>query len=43
MWNFLTSQIMIGVYIGVLIGWVVFERPQWVKDRLAWLKAKVFG
>lgn len=27
--------------IGVVIGWVIFEKPQWAKDAVAWFSAKV--
>ena len=40
---FLTSQFMLGRYVGLLIGWLVLKRPEWISSGFAWLKAKVFG
>jgi hypothetical protein len=29
--------------IGIAIGWVIFEKPQWSKDMLGWFKDKISG
>lgn len=41
MWDFLTSPFMLGLYIGVLIGWLFFKRPEWLGWFLAWLWAQI--
>lgn len=39
--SFLTSQLMIGIYIGVLIGWLFFKRPDVFGFFWAWLWAQI--
>ena len=29
--------------LGFIVGWIVFQRPQWVTDLFNKLKAKIFG
>ena len=30
-----------GAIIGFVAGWIIFKRPQWATDAIAWLRAKV--
>lgn len=32
-----------GVIVGVVVGWIMFERPQWATDAVVWLKGKFTG
>ncbi len=32
---------IIGLAIGIAIGWVVFERPQLATDAINWIKSKL--
>lgn len=36
-------ELIIGIIIGVVIGWIMFERPQWATDAWVWLKSKLTG
>lgn len=31
------------VLIGVVIGWLLFKRPDFISKGVAWVKAKLFG
>ena len=34
---------MIGFGLGFVVGWIVFQRPQWATDFWYWIKMKIWG
>lgn len=36
-------EFLFGFGLGFMVGWIVFQRPQWVTDLFNKLKAKIFG
>jgi len=41
MFEFLGGNLMVGIAVGILIGWNVFPQPEAVKPVVAWLQEKL--
>lgn len=43
MMRFLWDSGIDNILIGILIGWIVFKRPEWATELFAKIKTKLFG
>jgi hypothetical protein len=34
-------MVLIWIALGFVIGWVVFQRPQWATNLINWIKTKI--